>query len=80
MISSTGIDNISLNIESNLDIIHRGDNVELRCHISGNADLPISWQRIGGTFDSNVIMTGSLLRYFIILQFLKFLILFLFTP
>nr|XP_018910612.1 PREDICTED: basement membrane-specific heparan sulfate proteoglycan core protein isoform X4 [Bemisia tabaci] len=56
------IDNISLNIESNLDIIHRGDNVELRCHISGNADLPISWQRIGGTFDSNVIMTGSLLR------------------
>lgn len=58
----TGAPSISVRLHPNKETVRRGDNLEVRCDVTGDPSALVSWRRVGGSLSRNTQVLGNLLR------------------
>lgn len=53
---------VTVRIVPNKDIVRVGENIDLRCDVSGDSDPTIRWTKVNGDFEDNVIPYDSVLK------------------
>lgn len=53
---------MNVRIVPNKEIVRVGENLDLRCDVSGDSDPIISWSKVRGDFEENVIAYDSVLK------------------
>lgn len=53
---------VELQIYPSKDLIHSGDNIDVRCTVLGDSTAPISWTKVGSQMPNNVRTIGDTLR------------------
>lgn len=59
-----GAPTLAVSLTPNKETVRRGDNLEVRCQVTGDPSALVSWRRIGGSLSRNAQVLGNLLRYF----------------
>ena len=57
-----GSPSLNVRVLANREVVHRGDNLEVRCEVSGDPSALITWRRIGGPLSRNIQVLSNLLR------------------
>lgn len=60
---SLGAPSVSVRLHPNREVVRRGDNLEVRCDVTGDSSALVSWRRVGGQLSRNAQVLGNLLRY-----------------
>jgi hypothetical protein len=58
----SGAPTLAVSLTPNKETIRRGDNLEVRCEVTGDPSALVSWRRIGGSLSRNAQVLGNLLR------------------
>lgn len=58
-----GAPTLAVRLIPNHDSVRRGDDLEVRCDVTGDPSALVSWRRIGGALSRNAQVLGNLLRY-----------------
>lgn len=53
---------VSVRLVPNREKVRRGDNLEVRCDVTGDPSALVSWRRVGGSLSRNTQVLGNLLR------------------
>ncbi|XP_046437149.1 basement membrane-specific heparan sulfate proteoglycan core protein-like isoform X37 [Daphnia pulex] len=57
-----GAPTLAVSLTPNKETVRRGDNLEVRCEVTGDPSALVSWRRIGGSLSRNTQVLGNLLR------------------
>ena len=60
--AAAGAPTLAVRLTPNHETIRRGDNLEVRCDVSGDPSALVSWRRVGGSLSRNAQVLGNLLR------------------
>ena len=63
VIGLSGAPSVSVRLHPNRESVRRGDNLEVRCDVTGDPSALVSWRRVGGQLSRNAQVLGNLLRY-----------------
>ena len=58
----SGAPSLAVRIVANREVVRRGDNLEVRCDVTGDPNALVTWRRVGGTLSRNVQVLGNVLR------------------
>lgn len=57
-----GAPTLAVRLSPSKETVRRGDNLEVRCDVTGDPSALVSWRRIGGSLPRNTQVLGNLLR------------------
>jgi len=62
LLSLLALEPVTVRVTANKDLVHVGEDVEVRCDVAGDASPFIRWHKVGGSMGTNVKIRENTLR------------------